>query len=264
MFESFILGFIQGIAEWLPVSSEGIIFLVKTNFFASSDSVIEIAKSVLFLHFGTLLAALIYFYKDIIRLFKTFIKYKQAEEKDKKELNFIIIATLISGLIGLVFMKVLDNFSEQIGDYTVYLTILIGFLLLITAYLQIKSNQGGARKSIDIKMKDNVALGVAQGFASLPGLSRSGLTVSTLLMLNFNKETALRLSFIMSIPLVLAGNIILNFDKFVFTLESFVGIITAFVFGLLTIHVFLKIARKVNFGYFVLIFGLLTIFSTLI
>jgi undecaprenyl-diphosphatase len=97
--------------------------------------------------------------------------------------------------------------------------------------------------------------------AVLPGLSRSGLTISALLLRKFDNASALKLSFLMSLPVVLGGNIVLNFKYFTFSTELLLGLIFSFIFGLLTISLLLKIARKVNFGWFVLIFGVVMIIS---
>ena len=103
-----------------------------------------------------------------------------------------------------------------------------------------------------------------QGIAVIPGLSRSGLTISGLLFRNFDETVALKLSFIMSLPIVLLGNIILNFSDFVFIKEMFFGLMFSFIFGLMTIHLLMEFSRKVKFGFFVIFFGLLTILAGLI
>jgi len=98
----------------------------------------------------------------------------------------------------------------------------------------------------------------------LPGLCRSGFTVSALLLRLFDVQDALKLSFFMSLPIVLAGNIILNFNDLIFSNELIWGLIFSFIFGLLTIDLLLKIAKRINFGYFVLIFGLLLLGSVFV
>lgn len=265
MFESIILGITQGIAEWLPVSSEGLIFLIKTNFFYSGERVRDIASLALFLHFGTFLAALVYFRKDVLELLKALFNYKKAKAEDLKVLIFLIVTTLISGVLGLILLNWVDTLDlERVEDTTKIITMVIGFLLLVTAILQFKARRNGQRESKDIKHCDSFILGIVQAFASLPGLSRSGLTVSTLLFRKFQEETALKLSFLMSLPLVLGGNIVLNLDKFSLNLESLLGLLFSFIFGLLTIDILLRVAKKINFAWFVLVFGLLMIVAGVI
>src|SRR3989339_2261259 len=103
MLEQIILGIIQGIAEWLPISSEGLIILVKSNFF-SQATLGENIRLALFLHLGTFLAALIYFRKDVFSLFNALFNFKKSEAETKKLFRFLIGATLISGILGLTLL----------------------------------------------------------------------------------------------------------------------------------------------------------------
>ena len=250
MLEQIILGIVQGIVEWLPVSSEGVLILIRTNFFPIEQGLEETIREVLFLHLGTFLAALLYFRKDVWKVWE-----------NKKLFNFLLITTLISGILGYSLLKLFINLEEDLVLSSKVITLIIGLLLLITAYLQIKVSKRGDREIKDLNNKDSWLLGLMQGLSALPGLSRSGLTVSTLLLRKFNSHDALKLSFLMSLPIVLAGNIVLNLNSFSFSLELFVGLIFSFVFGLLTINLLLKIAKKINLGYFVLFFAILVIAS---
>ena len=108
---------------------------------------------------------------------------------------------------------------------------------------------------------DAIILGIVQGMAILPGLSRSGLTISTLLLRKFDDTHALTLSFLMSLPVVFGGNILLNANAFLFTTSNLWGSLFAFGFGLATIHLLLKVSQRLNFGYFVLLFGVLMVGS---
>ena len=231
MLEQIILGIVQGIVEWLPVSSEGVLILIRTNFFPIEQGLEKTIREVLFLHLGTFLAALLYFRKDVWKVWE-----------NKKLFNFLLITTLISGILGYSLLKLFINLEEDLVLSSKIITLIIGLLLLITAYLQIKVNKRGDREIKDLNNKDSWLLGLMQGLSALPGLSRSGLTVSTLLLRKFNSHDALKLSFLMSLPIVLAGNIVLNLNSFSFSLELFVGLIFSFVFGLLTINLLLKIA----------------------
>ncbi|MFH1427528.1 MAG: undecaprenyl-diphosphate phosphatase [Patescibacteria group bacterium] len=264
MLEAIILGTIQGIAEWLPVSSEGLIFIVKTNFFNSGESLREIAEFALWLHLGTFLAVLIYFRAEVINLFRALFNFSKAEDEKKKTLLFLIITTIISGVFGIILLVLIDKLGLALGYSTKIITLIIGLLLLLTGIMQLKAKAEGKRKEADLKTSDSIILGIMQGLAALPGLSRSGLTISALLLKNFNKTTALTLSFLMSLPIVLAGNIILNLDKFSLNSNLLLGLLFSFIFGYLTIGIMLKISRKINFGWFVLGFGILTIIAVII
>ena len=264
MLEQIILGIVQGIAEWLPISSEGLIVLLVGNFFNKGIDLETIIRQALFLHLGTFLAALIYFRKDVISLIRALFNYRSADLERQKTLKFLIIATLISSLFGFILLKALTGLEEQLFFSAKVITLVIGLLLLITAVLQIKANKGGYKKISHLENKDGFLLGFIQGLAVLPGLSRSGLTISTLLLRKFDDVYALKLSFLMSLPVVLGGNIILNLQHGLFLIEAIWGLIFAFVFGLLTIDLLLRFAKKVNFGYFVLFFGILVIASVFI
>lgn len=268
MFEQLVLGTIQGITEWLPISSKSMIILAQKNFFNHNLEVTEILRVALLLHLGTLLAALVHFRKDVIKLLNVVLKPKEAKVEDKKVFQFLFIATLVSGILGGIFFKGLESVEGRIQFTGQVVNAIVGALLLFTGWIQIKAKRANKmnnlRTSSDLKIADGVILGLTQGFAAIPGFSRSGLTVAALLLRKFDDMEALRLSFLMSMPIVLAGNIILNYDHFGFYPADLVGIAASFVFGFLTIRWLLSVARRVNFGYFVIFFGALLVLAGLI
>lgn len=270
MIEATVLGIIQGITEWLPVSSEGLLVLVQVRVFGSISPVAELIEFALFLHLGTFFAALVYFRKDVIQLLRAIPQWKITDNETRKTFQFLFTATLVSAVLGGGILFALhavgvgaENAPALPGRM---LTFLIGIALLITAYLQLKARKttGELKGPGELTLSDGLLLGVAQGVAVLPGISRSGITVAGLLMQKFDDATALRLSFLMSLPIVLAGNIVLNFKDASFDATFILGLLFSFVFGLITIHWFLKLAQKINFGYFVLLFALVTLGSVFI
>lgn len=265
VFQEIILGISQGIFEWLPISSSAFIVFIMSNIFHTTDLTF-ILKNTLFLHLGTFFAALIYFRKDVSKLFVSLFHYKKLDKNssNKKTLNFIIISTIISGIIGFVILKFIENSQNNFDITGKTITLVIAFFLLITAIVQLKIKSSGAKTPINLRNSDSIILGFAQGIAVLPGLSRSGMTVSSLLLRKFDDTTSLRLSFLMSLPIVLAGNIILNVKEFVLTSTAIYGLIFSFIFGILTIHGLMKLSKKINFGWFVLIFSVLMGLSVLI
>lgn len=265
IFIQIILGAIQGITEWLPISSSAMITLINTNFLGVSD-ISQLLHTALFLHLGTFLASLIYFRKDVFLLIKSLFKYKQAGTKTKKVLNFLIISTIISGIIGLILLKFLISFEDYFTITGKSITSFVAILLLSTGIIQLKIRHRGLKQIDELKTHDGVTLGIAQGISSLPGISRSGITVSTLLLRKFDDTTALRVSFLMSLPIVLVANIFLNISDFsqVITSASIYGLLASFIFGLLTISALMKLSKKINFGWFVIGFAVLTGFSLLI
>ncbi|MCA9383105.1 undecaprenyl-diphosphate phosphatase [Candidatus Dojkabacteria bacterium] len=261
--DAIIIGIIQGIAEWLPVSSEGVIVLLENNVFHNFDNLEQLLNFALFLHLGTTCAAIVYFRKELWNIIKWILNYKNAPAQEKSLIHYLIITTAISGILGIVFLQIVENFEESLTQSSKVINILVGILLLVTAYLQFKSkNQTGEKKLPTIA--DAILLGLTQSFAALPGLSRSGLTVSVLLLRNFDKKEALRLSFLMSIPIVIAGNILLNLNEFNAETSMLLAFLASFVFGYLTINWLLKVAEKINFAPFLVIVGILMIIASLI
>ncbi|MDP2641259.1 MAG: undecaprenyl-diphosphate phosphatase [Candidatus Yanofskybacteria bacterium] len=264
--ESIVLGTIQGITEWLPISSEGAMILAKVRLFGSTEAIRELIHLALFLHFGTFLAALWYFREDVRHLLSAFFTYPVARQESKNIILFLVIATAASGAVGLGLLFLLEGIEERIAMGGKAATAFIGVLLLVTAGLQFraKGRKSATKGVLDLRPLDGLLLGVVQGLSVLPGLSRSGLTISALLLRRFDEVQALRLSFLMSMPAILGGNILLNREEFHVSLAGILGVVFAFFFGLLTIHFLLRIARKVSFAYFTLLFGILTMLSLLI
>lgn len=263
MLENIILGSLQGVTEWLPISSEAVLVLTQT-FFGGEKSLEEMIKLSLFLHMGTFLAALIYFRGEIIHVIKNLFRYGKANTRTKRIITFLILATSVSGAIGILLWQLVLEAAEEVELTGKGIILIIGVLLLMTAWLQLKKRDERTRTEESLNPCDGVLLGIGQGLAVLPGISRSGITVAALLLRGFDDTVSLRLSFLLSMPIVLAGNIFLNIKAFALDATAFMGLFFSFVFGILTIHYLLRLASRINFGYFVLIFGILTIASTLL
>lgn len=258
LIESIILGVIQGITEWLPVSSEGISSLVMVSFFGKGLG--EAIFYSLWLHLGTLLAAVVYFRKDINILIKALPDYlarrkksNQIKENQNNLLSFLIISTIISGIIGgglIVYGVEKLNFLGEIA------MAVIGAFLIITGILQFSARKKKQLHKEPTKM-DSLILGLVQSLSVFPGLSRSGLTVSALLFRSYDSKQALKLSFLMSIPLVLVAQVGLGLmGKISLTIDSLVAVAVAFVVGLLSINVLMKVAERINFGWFCIVLGI--------
>lgn len=263
MVESIILGAIQGIFEWLPVSSEGMLVLAQTQLFGTA-SLTEAIRMALFLHLGTFLAAFIYFFDEVEHLVKGLFKYRSISQERRNVLNFYIIATIISGVVGLILKAVLIELEQVFAVTADIIVLAIALLLFVTAYLQLRKKTMTFREETEVNTADAVVVGAVQGLSALPGVSRSGSTTSVLLLQRFHEVDALKLSFILSLPIVLGGNIVFNLSSFFFSVEALAAFLTSFIFGWITIDMFLKIARKVNFGWFVLGFAVLLIASLFI
>ena len=257
--EAIILGIIQGITEWLPISSEGMTSLIMINFFGFSlKNAIYYA---IWLHTGTLFSAMIYFRKDLFNILRNipncFGKHNESI-KICRLTKFIVVSTTLTALIGIPIMVFgLDKleFSGKVATLT------IGILLIITGLLQLIKSKG-AILSREIRLTDAAPVGFLQGFSILPGISRSGITVSSLLLMGYDAKKAIHISFLMSIPVILIAEIgITLLSKIKFDINSLVAVITSLFFGLITIRLLITTASRINFGYFCIFIGLLSSFA---
>ena len=198
----------------------------------------------LFLHLGTLVAVLIYFAKDWFNIITL---------KDKKLLKFISIATIISLLIAYPLYNLIRNIA--IGSVLLLIT---GFGLLLTSYFHKK------KYSLKIKFTNlSILSGIFQGFAVIPGLSRSGSTIFGLSLGELKPEQILKISYMMSLPVVLAA-VLFILIKEPLIIKTWPALISSFLTGLLSLHILLKFAQKINFYKFTLIFAILCFIGALI
>lgn len=253
--QGLILGLIQGIAEWLPVSSEGMTSLVMINFFGKELT--EAIPIALWLHIGTLAAALVYFREEIWRILMNLPSYRPRSKSETNRLTtFIITATVFTGLVGVpLYLIGLEKFTLTGKMATAF----IGALLIVTGVLM-----KFARRKVEERDKetsgDGLLAGIAQGFAVLPGISRSGFTASVLLLRRFEPEKALKMSFIISIPAVIGAQVLLKMDEAIMITPTMIlAALTSFIVGYLTIDILLRAGRRIDFSYFVILIGLLSL-----
>lgn len=258
-----LLGSVQGITEWLPISSSAFVALIY-SLVGGPSSIKETLAFTLFLHLGTVCAAILYFRKDIFALLKATTNLRKAKSHTKKTIRFLVIATMISGTMGAIVLFFVDDLDALATLPAKGLLVFVGCLLLFTAALSFLDKRGGRRVEKDLTLTDDIILGGAQGLAVLPGVSRSGMTVSSLLVRNVDETTALRLSFLLSIPLVLVANVVLNLNTLFFSLPALLALLTSFLVGYATIGLLMRATQKFNFGWIALVFGVLMIVSALL
>ena len=263
LLQAIVLGAVQGIFEWIPISSEGLTVLVGVSIL-DGITVTELIRISLYLHLGTFLAALVYFRNEVWQLIKRALYYRSSDETSRRLVNFYVLTTLVSGGIGLAILKVIENIENSLTLTSKAMILALGVLLLVTGVVQIIRQNQGPRQGGAVDWADALVTGVAQGLSVLPGISRSGFTVSTLLLRGFDDTVSLKLSFIMSLPIVLVGNILLNTVNFAFTAYLFIALLISFLVGLATIHLLLKFARRVRFGWFIVVFSFLVFASAFI
>lgn len=261
-FEAIILGVIQGVTEWLPISSEGVTSLVMVNFLGKAIS--EAIPFSIWLHTGTLFAALLYFREDVKEIIKGIPEYIKGDRKESqigRVITFLLVSTFFTGVIGLPIIMLALKEIRFSGEYA---TALIGVFLIITGILQRHASER-IFSDKKIEVKDGILVGIIQAFSAMPGLSRSGLTISALLIMKHDAKEALKLSFLMSIPVVFIAEIGLALiGEVKFELSSLIAIITSFIIGFLTIGTLIKIAIKINFWKFCLFLGVLSFIPLLI
>jgi undecaprenyl-diphosphatase len=229
-----ILGALQGLFEWLPISSEGVVG-IASRFLIKDFQPLEIA---LFSHLGTFLAALIYFRRDWFNLL-TF--------KDKPLFRFLLISVPVSGLIGFLLYGAVKNMVLGSG-----LLILTGFGLLLTAYCHKN------KKILNLNFNLLAVLtGIVQGLAVIPGLSRSGSTIFVLSWGKFDPEKVLKISYMMSAPVVLGMAVFLFWQNPVLLISAWPVLIVSFLVGILTLSFLFKLAAKIDFFKFALLFAVL-------
>lgn len=242
--DAIILGIIQGLTEFLPVSSSGHLELGKA--ILGDHSLPE--ESMLFtvvLHFATALSTIVVFRKDIFSLIKGALKLQWNED-----LQFVVkiaISMIPAVIVGLFFEEQLESlFGGNI--------LLVGFMLLITALLLFFADKAkDTNKSVSYN--NAFIIGVSQAIAMLPGISRSGATISTSVLLGNDKSKAARFSFLMVVPLIfgkIAKDILsgdLSYDSNNITALS-LGFVAAFVSGLIACTWMIKLVRQSKLSYF--------------
>ncbi len=256
-----ILGIIQGFTEPIPVSSSGHLTIFKSLFFV--DTLGDLNFEII-VNFGSLIAITFIYRKEILELFKGFLNYiKTKNKKYKDEFNyviFIIISTIPIGILGYIFKDYVEyyNSTKSVG---ISLLVNAGLLYLIT---RIK----GKRDDKDIKLKDALYIGFMQVVALIPGISRSGITLTAGMFRDFKRDVALKYSFMLYIPVSIA-TMVLGVKDFA-TSTSFnelwfpylLGMIASTIVTYFTFKWFRKILLKNKLKYFViycLIAGLLTV-----
>lgn len=268
--EAIFLGIVQGITEFLPISSTGHLTLAgKFMNLISAEHPEQWTAFIAVIQIGTLIAVLIYFSKDILNIITSFFEQnifsrkKFSEQDQDSKLGWLIITgTIPIVIIGLLLKDIIE------GSLTKNLYVIAGSLIVLAVILAIAEKTAKFRKEInDISIADSFFIGVAQSFALIPGSSRSGTTITGGLFLGLNREAAARFSFLLSIPAVLASGLLELYESLKFLDASMsINLIIATLFsavsGYAAIDFLLKYLRKNStfvFIYYRIILGILII-----
>lgn len=264
-----ILAIIQGIAEFLPISSSAHLIIFRDLFGIGASSVtgdLALAFDIA-LHFGTLLAIVVYFFKDFWKMVLSGIT-KGTKTSDGKLFWYIVVATIPAAIIGVLFESTIENAIRS--NF-----ILIGMALIIMGviiYLVDKSSKQ-EKDLTTMNIKDAILIGCCQVFALIPGFSRSGTTIAAARKLKINREDASKFSFYLSAPVVFGAVILSIFDNATIQVIAsnlsifIVGVLVAFISGLLCIEFLLKYIKKHDFKVFMwyrLVLGVIVIIYILI
>jgi len=268
--QAILMSILQGLIEWLPISSEGQLTLIFINIYKIPE--LEAVTLALFLHVGTMIAVLWKFRGD----------FYQITDREAPIARIILLVTFGTTFTALPIILFLKNVWTDVSNYfpipaDIVFTFLIGLLLIFTGFILSKQPEQGIRKISSLTYKEIILLGMIQGIAALPGISRSGMTLTFLLILGLTQQDALRTSFIISVPAVLgattleyllsgfyfsSSNLVIGTITFPFILVILTIFISALI-GLVTMNTLLSL-KNIPYNKFCIGFGLLTIFIAIL
>jgi undecaprenyl-diphosphatase len=255
LLNTIILGLIQGLAEWLPVSSTAHLRIAE-HFLVDLTTTLSLPFLNIILHVGTLIVVVFFFRKEVKNILSA-LAYLDFKSEYGQLVPLIIVATIPTAIIGLFYVKFLEDTLQTI--LAIGITFLVGATIVYTSRI-------GKENTDTITYTTALIMGVAQGLAIFPGLSRSGITISTALLLGLKREKAFKFSFLLSIPAIIGD---LGVEAYkqrgqlaisgIGPLELLAGIAVTMIAGYIAIRLVSKIVASKKFHYFALYTGLLGI-----
>jgi undecaprenyl-diphosphatase len=254
--ESMFLGIIQGLTEWLPVSSSGHLALTNGLFGWQLPVLFYVL-----LHLGTLLVVAVFFRKDIVEVLKAFARRDFESEWGRLGI-LVTVGSIPTAVIGYLFKQLFESFFDNL--------LVIGLALLATGFLLFVSERRVGDRALSYP--DSLLVGIAQGIAIIPGVSRSGATISTGLLRKAKRDMAFRFSFLLSIPAVLGATAVeLGDSELLFSNVDIVavalGVVASMIVGYLTLKVLQRviISQKLHlFAFYCWAIGMLVIISQML
>ncbi len=246
--QAIILGALQGVTEWLPISSSGHLVLLQKVMLSQNSVLFDIM-----VHGGTLLAVLLFFWRDVLTVLKNFFGTFPdllrrgpgafTSSYERRLSWYLVLATVPIVVVGLLLQ---DYVNEIFNDAR-----LVGICFLITGVWLLLTRFSGGRKKVNLR--SSLLIGLAQAAAILPGISRSGSTIATGMLSGVDKEEAAKFSFLLSIPAI-AGALTLEILRYglssAATTPNLVGFLTSFIVGVLSIKFLLEVIRRGRFHLF--------------
>jgi undecaprenyl-diphosphatase len=258
--QAIVLGVVQGLTEFLPVSSSGHLMLaseiLNTDLSAADDLTFSLT-----LHAATVLSTVVVLWREVWRLLKG--RFSRHFNEEQAYILKIVISMIPIGIVGFCVMEYIEEAFSSV--------LVVGVMLLVTALLLAFAYKAKPRQKESISYRDAFIVGVAQAFASLPGLSRSGTTIATGLLLGNKKESVAQFSFLMVLPPIL-GNALLDIMKGEFgggvdMLPLVAGFVTAFIVGCLACKFMLEVVKRgklIWFSLYCAMVGLVAIITYLL
>jgi undecaprenyl-diphosphatase len=246
------LAIVQGIAEWLPISSSGHLVIAQEGLGLELPLVFDVM-----LHLGTLCVVVAVFWRDIVNIISALVKLDFKTEEGRLAI-FLVVGSIPTALIGLLFHDTLEAFF--------YNPPVVGAALFVTGFfLYISERQETTRR---LSFLDSMLIGIAQGVAIVPGISRSGLTIATGLLRKVERETAFKYSFLLSMPAIMGATITESRELAVNHLDlvpMVLAVITSFLVGYVSLRVLKNIVMKERlhlFAYYCWIVGIIVVVSS--
>jgi undecaprenyl-diphosphatase len=236
---SFFVGVVQGISEWLPISSKTQVLFVSTYLFSLPFSVAFAFG--LFMEGGSLVSAVIYFRKDVLLALR-----------DRKLFTYLLVVTAVTAVIGTPLYVLSDRLLEASYNQGLPMVVLGSILILDGFYIRLSRSTTRLAGLAEMNLKHYIAIGLAQGLSALPGVSRSGMTVSTMLFMGVEPKSAFRLSYLAYIPaslgalgasILLSGPQVSSALAVIDTFGATVALATSAATGLVVISALLRFAR---------------------
>jgi undecaprenyl-diphosphatase len=239
-----LLGIVQGLSEFLPISSSAHLALLEHYFHVAGGGL----SFDILLHVGSLSALLAYFYRDWLDMAHAFISPSRYNRPERKLLFFLIVATIPGGIFGLLFEKK----AETAFRAPEHIAILLGSVGLLLILAEILARH--IRRLDQITLKDSILIGLSQAFAVMPGVSRSGITMTTGLFLGLNRRSAAHFSFLLATPII-AGAGLHNIPKWLrettngdlTLLPALVGFLASVISSYLCIKYLLRFLQRHTF-----------------
>jgi len=249
LIDMLILAVVQGITEWLPISSFGHLAIVEESLGLELPLVFNVM-----LHIGTVFVVLAVFWRDIIKIVKAFISLDFKTDEGKLAI-FITVGSVPTALIGFFFHDIFESFSHNL--------VAVGVALLINGFVLFISKR--RKTDRELSFLDSLLIGTAQGIAIAPGISRSGVTIATGFLRRVKKEIAFKYSFLLSVPAVIGATAMESRDLVVGNVDVialFLGAIVSMIVGYTSLKFLQKIVTNEKFhlfAYYCWMVGLITV-----